>query len=67
MIERKVSTVEVEDLLTQPDGSIKQSNDKVIAYKNIAGREDNLIAVVVVDRNKIFDVVTVMVNFEEEK
>ncbi len=64
MFQRQISTIEVEDLLIKPDGVIKQSRDKVIAYKKIRGRNDNSLAVVAVERDGNFEVVTVMVNFE---
>ena len=67
MIQRRISTAEVEDLLIKPDGLIKQSKDKVIAYKNMKGRSDNSVAVVAVERDGGFEVVTVMVKFEVKK
>lgn len=67
MIQRHISTAEVEDLLAKPDGLIKQSRDKVIAYKRMPGRRDNSLAVVAVELDGNFEVVTVMVNFEVMK
>ena len=67
MIQRRISTAEVEDLLIKPDGLVKQSKDKVIAYKNMKGRSDNSVAVVAVERDGGFEVVTVMVKFEVKK
>lgn len=67
MIERRISTAEVAEILTRPDGLIWQSEDKVIAYKQIAGRRDNALAIVAVERAGDFDVITVMVNFEVAK
>lgn len=64
MIKRRVTTQEIEDLLTDPDGVIRQSRDKIIAYKRIPGRRDNLIAVVAVEVEQSYEVVTVLVNFE---
>ena len=65
MIQRKISTDEVELLLSKPDGIIKQSMDKFIYYKNIDSRNDNNLAAVIVDRkNAGCEVITVMVNFE---
>ena len=67
MIERKISTAEVEEILNNPDGRIRQSSDKVIVDKRLDGRGDNSVAVVAVERNGNFEVVTVMVNFEVKK
>jgi len=67
MIQRQISTKEVEDLLARPDGTIRQSKDKVIAYKHIEGRKDDSLAVVAVERDSNVEVVTVMVNFEVQK
>jgi hypothetical protein len=64
MMERRVSTREIEYLLTEPDSVIRQSRDKIIACKRIRGRHDNLIAVVAVELNGNYDVVTVLVNFK---
>ncbi len=68
MIQRKISTNDVELILSEPDGKIKQSQDKFIFYKKLKGRKDNLLAAVTVLRNKAtIEVVTVMVNFEVKK
>ena len=67
MIERQISTTEVEELLGKPDGLIRQSQDKVIAYRELEGRKDNAIAVVAVEQDGNFEVLTVMVNFEVKK
>jgi len=64
MIERNISTSDVEDILTQPDGTIRQSMDKFIANKKIEARKEDSVAIVAVERNNEFDVITVMVNFE---
>ena len=64
MIQRGISPHEVEDVLGKPDGVIRQSMDKVIAYKRIEGRNDNSVAVVAVDENQAWEVITVMINFE---
>ena len=50
MIQRQISTAEVEDVLTKPDGLIKQSQDKVIVYKKVDARTDNTLAVVAVEQ-----------------
>ncbi len=67
MIQRQISTAEVENVLAKPDGLIKQSQDKSIVYKEISTRTDNSLAVVAVERDGNFEVVTVMVNFEVKK
>ncbi len=68
MIERKISTQEVELVVNDPDGKIKQSKDKYICYKKLKNRKDNLIAVVAVIKNRVFfEIITVMVNFEVKK
>ena len=46
---------------------IKQSQDKIIVYKKITTRTDNALAVVAVEHDGNFEVVTVMVNFEAIK
>ncbi len=67
MIQRQISTAEVEDVLAKPDGLIKQSQDKLIVYKKVDARTDNSLAVVAVEQRGNFEVITVMVNFEVKK
>jgi hypothetical protein len=67
MVERNISTVDVERVLRKPDGVIRHSMDKIIAYKQVRGRKDNVLAVVAVERNEEFEVVTVLANFEVRK
>ncbi|MDZ7683858.1 MAG: DUF4258 domain-containing protein [Gammaproteobacteria bacterium] len=64
MASRKISTADVEALLSNPDGRIQQSKDKVIVYKRVEGRSDNMLAVVAVERQFDTEIITVMVNFE---
>ena len=64
MMQRHVSTQEVEALLARPDGVISQSMDKIIAWKRFKGTRDNAIAVVAVETTDATEVITVMVNFE---
>ena len=64
MFQREIPAQEVEDLLAKPDGVIRQSRDKMIAYKRIDGRTDNSVAVVAVEGKGAWEVITVMVNFE---
>ena len=67
-MQKAVSPQEVELLLGDPDGIIVQSKDKIIYYKKIRGRKDNVLAAVVVQkRNNLSEVITVMVNFEGPK
>jgi hypothetical protein len=65
MVQRNLSTTDIELILSEPDGKIKQSQDKYIYYKKLKGRKDNLIAAVAVTKNKTtFEIVTVLINFE---
>jgi hypothetical protein len=65
MLERSISTKEVELILLDPDGVIKQSLDKYIYYKKLKGRTDNMIAAVTISKkHKSFEVLTVMIDFE---
>ncbi len=65
MQERKITPAEVETVVLHPDGSIKQTLDKWIYYKEIPNRIDYLIAVVsVIKKISQIEVITVMVHFE---
>ncbi len=65
MIERKISVAEVELLLTNPDGKIKQSLDKWIYYKALPHRTDNMVAIVAVEiKDDDYLVITILINFE---
>jgi hypothetical protein len=65
MIQRKITTQDVELLITDPDGTIRQSRDKIIFYRKIKHRKDNLMAAVTVLNNiDSYEVITVMVHFE---
>jgi hypothetical protein len=65
MLQRNISTAEVELVIAEPDGTIKQSQDKFIYYKKIKGRKDNLIAAVTLIKTKnVIEVLTVMIDFE---
>ena len=66
MFQRRISAEDVESVLANPDGLIRQSRDKVIAYKDIRGRRDNSVAVVALEGDA-WEVITVMVNFEVRK
>ena len=68
MMQREISPQEVEPLLSKPDGTIKQSMDKFIYYKQVKGCKDNALAAVTVkiEKNR-FEVITVMINFEVPK
>lgn len=69
MQERKISVLEVELIIAVPDGQIRQTKDKVIYYKKLPARKDNMLAAVVVEHfaGDIVEVVTVLVNFEVKK
>lgn len=65
MLQRNISTKDIELILSEPGGKIKQSQDKYIFYKKLKGRKDNLIATVTVLKSKnSYEIVTVMINFE---
>ena len=65
MLQRNISTVEVELVISEPDGVIKQSQDKYIYYKKLRGRTDNLVAAVTLTKSReSFEILTVMINFE---
>ena len=65
MLQRNISTVEVESVIFEPDGVIKQSQDKFIYYKKLKGRTDNMIAVVAISKKqKSFEILTVMIEFK---
>ncbi len=69
MQDRKISVAEVEQILTSPDGKIRQSRDKAIFYRHLSRRKDNLIAAVVIEKlpDDWIEVLTVLVNFEVRK
>lgn len=68
MLQRKITTSQVERILNDPDGMIHQSKDKIIFYKILKERKDNALAVVTVSREvDTYEVVTVMINFEVNK
>lgn len=65
MLQRNITTAEVELVISEPDGTIKQSKDKFIYYKKLKGRKDNLIAAVTIMKSKDnIEVLTVMIDFE---
>ncbi|MBT3236202.1 MAG: hypothetical protein HN353_09660 [Bdellovibrionales bacterium] len=68
MIQRNITPQEVDIIVTDPDGAIKQSQDKFIYYKKIKYRGDNLLAAVTVQKKRaVLEVITVMINFEVKK
>lgn len=68
MLQRKITTTQIERILNDPDGMIHQSKDKIIFYKNLKERKDNALAVVTVLRGvDTYEVITVMINFEVNK
>jgi CRISPR/Cas system-associated endoribonuclease Cas2 len=68
MLQRKITTTQIERILNDPDGMIHQSKDKIIFYKILKERKDNALAVVTVLKSiDIYEVITVMINFEVNK
>ena len=68
MLQRNISTAEVELIISEADGMIKQSRDKFIYYKKIKGRKDNSIAAVTLIKSRdALEVLTVMIDFEVQK
>ncbi|MCB0390105.1 MAG: DUF4258 domain-containing protein [Bdellovibrionales bacterium] len=68
MQQRKISPSDVENIIFNCDGMIKQSKDKTIFYKKIKGRKDNTLAAVVVEKKRdLLEVLTVMIHFEVKK
>jgi hypothetical protein len=68
MLQRKITTTQIEHILNDPDGMIHQSKDKIIFYKILKERKDNALAVVIVLRDvDTYEVITVMINFEVNK
>ncbi len=65
MLQRKISTEEVELILTKPDGKIRQSMDKIIYYKSLKGRKDNCVAAVtLLKKEGSYEIITVMIDFK---
>jgi len=65
MLQRKISTQDVDLILAEPDGEIRQSKDKFIFYKSIKGRKDNAVAAVtVLKKKREFEIITVLINFK---
>ncbi len=68
MQERKISVQEVESVVNESDGIILQSKNKKIFYKKIKGRKENKIeAVIALQADAIYKVITVLVHFEVKK
>ncbi len=68
MLQRKITTTQIERILNDPDGMINQSRDKFIFYKTLKERKDNALAAVTVLKGvDSYEVITVMVNFEVNK
>lgn len=68
MLQREITTTQIERILNDPDGMIDQSKDKIIFYKILKERKDNALAVVtVVSDVDTYEVITVMINFEVNK
>jgi hypothetical protein len=68
MLQRNFTTAEVELVISEPDGTIKQSKDKFIYYKKFKSRKDNLVAAVTIMKSKDnIEVLTVMIDFEMQQ
>lgn len=69
MQERKLTVAEIEAVVHAPDGEIRQTKDKMILYKKLNRRADNLIAAVIVEAlpGDVTEVITVLINFEVRK
>lgn len=68
MLQRKITTIQVERILNDPDEVIHQPRDKIIFYKVLKERKDNVLAVVTVLKDAdTYEVITVMINFEVHK
>ena len=68
MQQRKISPTDVENVVFNCDGEIRQSKDKTIYYKKIEDRKDNSVAAVVVEKKRdLLEVLTVMIHFEVKK
>ena len=68
MLQRRITTTQIERILNDPDGMIHQSKDKIIFYNILKERKDNALAVVTVLRDlDTYEVITVMINFEVNK
>jgi hypothetical protein len=64
MEERKISSSEIQEILTRPDFVITQGA-KIILAKHFSERKDNLIAAVIAEKKEegLWVVVTVMIQF----
>lgn len=68
MLQRRITTTQIERILNDPNGMIHQSKDKIIFYKILKERKDNALAVVTVLRDVYtYEVNTLMINFEVNK
>lgn len=65
MLQRDISPDIIMQVSKTPDGRIRQSMDKVILFKKIKGRSDNMIAVVLVAKFDVIEIITVMNYFQE--
>jgi Domain of unknown function (DUF4258) len=64
ILDRNISILELEQLLRYPDEVIEQG-PKFIFVKSFAGRKDNSIAAVIIEKKgkHLWVVITVMINF----
>jgi hypothetical protein len=67
MRQRSISFEEIQRIVDEPDGTIRQTMDKTIYFKNVSGRQDNDLAVVAVTRvDESREVLTVMHRFSAQ-
>ena len=68
MGQRKITTADVQQIIAKPDGVIGQTLKKSIYYKRIPKRDDNMLAIVLLELpERMFEVITVMNFFEARK
>ena len=68
MLQRRITTIQIERILNDPGGMIHQSRDKIIFYKTLKDRKDNALAAVTALKGAdTYEVITVMINFEVQK
>lgn len=68
VLDRKISMIELEKLMTTPDETIEQG-PKFILSKKFKNRKDNNIAAVILEKKgeDLWVVLTVMVNFQKKQ
>jgi len=68
MVERKITTAEIEETIRKPDWALQQGPKWILA-KHFPERSDNLLAAVVLQKEEanLWIVLTLMVHFEVRK